>query len=206
MNFDWLGSLAQNIGNFIRPGTASQSQTLSQFTPNPNYLMNLVNTPKAPDLNLKPQQPQPLQKNIQQGIQNFSPNSPLATMSGQLAQAGQMLPPTVSPYLPTILAMMESGGGVNQAALNNPYGIRGIQDGRQQFINYPDPTTAILGGGGQQGLMGTLLNSGIYNNFLNSGNMGDFFNSWTPQGGGNPSLADLLLRYNSLMGLFPPTQ
>lgn len=157
---------------------------------------------KTPDLNIpRPTPtptPDPLKQRIDQGMQNFSvPPPPVATLSGQLAEAGQQLP---DPLLPAILSLMETGG-LNPSqtqTLNNMFNIG-------PGINYPQPETAILGGGSnnQQGLLGTLLNSGYYDGYLQSGDLRDFFRHFTPSSDPrNPNQDQLIQRYNMLQSLF----
>lgn len=151
--------------------------------------------------NPKPKQLPPLKQTIDKGLQSYSPNQPVpvATLSGDLAQAGNTLQsqhPNVDPLLPVILAIMESGGGRNLTSPNNLYNIG-------PGVSYPSPDVSILGGGqdNQRGLLG-VLTGGLYNDYLNSGNLADFFNRFTPQGNGNPTLAELLARYQQIRSNF----
>lgn len=160
--------------------------------------------PKAPNISIPkpaptPQPtPAPLQQTIDQGLQKFSvPPPPVATLSGQLAQAGQQLP---DPLLPTILSLMETGG-LNPNQTQTPNNMFNIGPG----INYANPETAILGGGpsNQLGLQGILRPGGIYQDYLDSGNLLDFFRHFTPSSDPrNPSQDQLVERYNMLRSLF----
>lgn len=157
------------------------------------------NTPSAP------QHHQITPDMVQQGLSKYG-NVPIATLSGTLSQAGNALPKTVDPYLPTIVSIMETQGGKRQVAQNNPVNLRGVQNGRTQFINYPNPQTAILGGPNgpdqSQGLVGTILNNPAYADFRQSGKLSDFFKRYTPPGEGNPSQDELLSRYSQIRSNF----
>lgn len=134
---------------------------------------------------------------ITQGMQRFLPDNPppAATMGAQLAQAGRGLP---DPLLPAIVALMESGGGANMKG-NNMFNIG-------PGVSYPDLQTAIIGGGpdNQRGMQGLLRPGGLYDTYRNSGRLEDFFNTFTPPGPehGNPSMEELIQRYNALKLLF----
>jgi hypothetical protein len=140
----------------------------------------------------------PLQQRIESGLSKFSnPPPPIATMSSQLAQAGQGLPDQL---LPAILSLMETGGMQEGKTLtpNNPYNIG-------PGVNYSDPSIAILGGGDQNqlGLSGLLRPTGLYSDYLQSGDLSQFFNRFTPPSDPrNPSTEELVNRYNLLKALF----
>lgn len=143
--------------------------------------------------------PQVTGENVMRGFKRFSnPPPPAATLSAQLAEAGQDLP---DPFLPAILTLMETGGlHPNKTATpNNLFNVG-------PSINYPTPEASILGGGerNQLGLKGLLRPGGLYDDYLQSGNLADFFNHFTPPGEeyGNPSMEELMDRYNSLRSLF----
>lgn len=131
---------------------------------------------------------------LSKGFNQFSnPTPPISAYAPQLAQAGQNLP---DPLLPAVMSLMETGGMQHMASGNNPFNIG-------PGISYPSPDVAILGGGpnNQQGLAG-ILKSGIYNDYIKSGNLEDFFKHFTPPGGDNPSMEELLNRYMTLRSLF----
>ena len=184
--------LPQDIGNNLR---AMSSRMLNPNASSMDVPNIVTPPPPKPDYSA-------LKSKIDQGLSKYSPDQPLpiASMSGQLAEAGSQL--GQNDLLPTIMALMETGGGTKSVGNNNPYNIRGIQDNKRQFINYPDLQTSILGGGDQKGFLGTILNSGYYNDFNQSGNLADFFKTFTPQGEGNPSQEELIARYLQLMSYF----
>ena len=158
--------------------------------------------------NIKPIQSMPSAGDFQKGFANYGQNVPIATASAQLAQGAQSLPSTIDPYLAAVIAIMESQGGLKQVGVNNPFNLRGLQNNRTQFINYPDLTTAILGGNNQgvqsKGFYGQILQNPSYEPFRKSGDLADFFKVYTPPGPeyGNPSLEDLLGRYSSIRQKF----
>lgn len=134
--------------------------------------------------------PSNLAKIIKQGIEKYDKNSPVATLSAELAQAGHGLPDSL---LPTILSLIETHGGRDiTKGKNNYYNALPTRAG----VNYPDPRTAILGGNGQKGLYG-LLTSGLYDKYLKSGKLEDFFSRYSPASE-NASIADQVDRYNSI--------
>lgn len=124
---------------------------------------------------------------------------PIATVSSQLAQAGQGLP---DPLLPAILSLMESRGLLDliPAQNANPFNI--MYPGTGTPVKYPSLDAAILGGEGKLGLSGLLRPGGMYEPYLQSGNLSDFFTKFTPPGGSNPSMDELISRYMTLRDLF----
>lgn len=180
-----LGALGNSIGGYVRPsleqlGLMKPPPVVSPVptgyvpptpTPTPNY----------PDI-------------ISRGMQNFSPDAvPAASMSSQLAQAGQGLP---DPLIAAVMALIESGGGQHMRN-NNLFNIG-------PGISYPDLQTAIVGGGqnNQLGFQGIMREGGPYQQYRQSGNLGDFFNTFTPPSPGNPTLEELLKSYYELRKLF----
>lgn len=140
-----------------------------------------------------------LERNIQAGYNRYSnPQVPVATLSAQLAEAGSQLP---DPYLPAVLALMETQGLRQARTPNNIFNVG-------PDFDYPDPETAILGGGprNQMGLIGLLTKSGLYDDYMQSGDLTDFFDTYTPPGEeyGNPEMEQLLERYYSIRDLFEP--
>ena len=138
---------------------------------------------------------------IQAGFGRWQqPAPPIATMSGQLAQAGQGLPDQL---LPAVLSLKESGGLTNQrmADYANPFGI--MHPGTQNLVRYPDPQTAILGNNDRLGFSGIMRPGGPYEDYLQSGDIADFFRQWTPETDPrNPNLEEQIRRYNLLRSLF----
>lgn len=142
-----------------------------------------------------PQQPS-MRDRISSGLSKYQQDIPVATLSGELAQAGEGLP---DPFLPVIMSLMETHGGEKMATPNNLFNIG-------PGITYDDPITAILGGGArdQKGLKGLLREGGPYQQYRDTGNLEDFFSRFTPPGEayGNPSMEELLQRYAALRSYF----
>lgn len=140
---------------------------------------------------------------IREGLTEWGKGTapPIASASAQLAELGGELPHR---YLPAALSLKETGGlttaGQEEA---NPFGIG-------PGIKYPDPQTAIMGGGNmgadggpQKGLKGVILNSGIYDDYLESGNLKDFFSHYTPDNvHNNPGYDEQIQLINDLMAVF----
>lgn len=190
-----LGSFFQNFSQ--RNNGAQIKDTATQPSPTPTVQPS--STP-MPSPSPRPGQEQ-LQQQIQAGLSRFSePAPPIASLSAELAQAGAQLPPTVDPFLPTILALMESRGLLDQrpAESANPYNIMA-----PSLVQYQDPGQAILGGDGKLGLMGLLREGGLYQDFRDTGDLSTFFNRFTPASDPlNPSNDELVSRYNTLLQLF----
>ena len=182
--------LQRIFGGFTPPPTPTPTPRMPQptATPTPTVL------PTFDD-----RDPTGLQRQIEQGLPKAGfGDAPISTLTAQLAQAGSQLPRNVDPLLPTIIALMETGGGQNLSAQNNLFNIG-------PGINYPDPAVSILGGGPQNqlGLSGVLREGGIYDDFLQSGDLLDFFNRFTPSSDPlNPSQEELIRRYEILRSHF----
>ena len=213
MAFDFLNNLGQSLANYFSPALSTVKNVFDELIPTRKAAA--MGSSAVPEINV-PQPsstPQPASmpsaETYTQGFNNFGTDLPVASYAPQFAEAATQLPETIDPLLPAIIALMETGGGVNTAANNNPFNIRGIQDGQTQFIDYPDIATALLGGENQgvtsSGLLGQLLTNAAYDSFRQSGNLEDFFTSYTPPGEayGNPSLDELIARYTDLRDLFP---
>lgn len=210
--FDFLNNIKNTLTQYFQPAKDTVSSTLNQFFPSKTNNLRLDKGPKAPDLKIKPvqaQEPRPSSSDFQSGFKKFNTNAPVATASPYFAEAAQKMPAKVDPFLAAIIALMETGGGMNTASSNNLFNLSGTQNGQQGFVSYPDFQTSLLGGSNQgvqsQGFVGTILNNPAYENFRNTGNLADFFNAYTPPGAdyGNPSLEELISRYNALRALFP---
>lgn len=153
--------------------------------------------------------PSDLEKAISSGLasSNFA-NAPISTLSAQLANAGSRMTGKGDPYLPTIIALMESRGLLDpkpQAAAN-PYNI--MLGGH--LVNYEgNPGLAIQGGQdtrgvNRKGFAGILRPGGPYSDYLQSGNLKDFFAHFTPASDPlNPSPDELVSRYQNLRQMFP---
>lgn len=214
MNLDFLDNIKNTLESYFQPAASRVGGAANAITntflhqDKPPQLVSPVpqNQTMPAAQTQQPAQAQPPQQQpsgqdllthqIQHGFDNYSqPPVPAATMSGELAQAGSQLPDQL---LPAVLALMESQGMSNPTTPNNMFNIG-------PGINYPDPRTAILGGGSQnqEGLLG-ILKSGLYDKYLQSGNLADFFQTFTPPGEqyGNPSMEELLSRYNQIRSLF----
>lgn len=233
--FDFLNSIGGNLKNdieeYLQGAQSMASGALSEFfpskgqgfrpdaSPKPMNVMPLLNKinsnnqqpqqqPVQPSQQPQNNQPIPQPQDFANGFAKFGSNVPVATASGAFSKAASMLPPTVDPYLPAIIALLETGGGANAVANNNAFNISGIQNGQQGYVSYPDYTTALLGGNNNgdqsQGFIGTLLNNPAYAPFLKSGNLADFFKVYTPPGAqyGNPDLPTMLNNYAQLRSLF----
>lgn len=209
--FDFLNNIKNTMSQYFQPGMNQVQSTLNQFFPTRSNNLRIDKPSKSPDLSsvIKAASNTPSAADFQSGFSKFGADAPVATASPAFAQAAQKMPANMDPYLPAVIALMETGGGAKTVAPNNVFNISGMQNGREGFVSYPDFSTALLGGdnGGvqSQGFMGTLLNGPAYSDFRSSGNLGDFFNSYTPPGPayGNPSLEELLGRYQALRALFP---
>jgi len=130
-------------------------------------------------------------------------NVPALQYADQLAQAGNMMPGHIDPWLPTIMALRETLGGQkmsgqNDAMFNSRNGAGGFQD-------YSSQNIGILGGSDQSGqhagFVGTINHtvpgqSDIYGNFRNTGNMGDFFSHYSPPTDNNGSIPTQINNYN----------
>ena len=141
-----------------------------------------------------------LSDRISRGLANSAfKDAPIATLSSSLADAGENLP---DPFLPTIMALMESRGLQDQKPKQaaNPYNI--LNNG--QPVDYEgNPSLAISGGTDSQGVKrrgfkGIMRKGGIYDDYLQSGNLSNFFSKFTPESDPlNPSNKELVERYNS---------
>lgn len=221
--FSFLNTLGNSLSQYLAPALGTVRNAVGNLTHQPDYTDLLspvpdhpkaLNIPKsAPPNNMAPA-PNAMSNSLPDastflnGFNNFGSSVPVASQSGLFARVASALPPKIDPLLPAIISLMETGGGTNNVGMNNPFNIRGTQGGDQQFINYPSLETALLGGQNgpdySQGLVGTLNNSPYYDKFRSSGDLADFFNTYTPFGAGygNPTMEELLSRYNSLRSLF----
>lgn len=163
-------------------------------------------TPQVPPISQIGQNGTPITADqILSGFNRFAPDTPAATQSAEFAKLGQSMPQGIDQLLPAILSLMETGGGKHTVGSNNWLNVRGSQGGKTQFINYPDLNTALFGGQNGPDVSGGfsgLINSPTYSDFRQSGKLEDFFKHYTPPGEGNPSLQELLDRYNTLRMLF----
>ncbi len=126
---------------------------------------------------------------IRRGLEKYGATN-LAQQAPQLAQVGQKLH---DPFLPAILSLIETSGGRNiTRGQNNIFNMLPTSLG----VNYPDLSTAILGGGGQKGLAGILM-GGLYEKYLKSGRLEDFFTTYSPASE-NASIPFQVDRYNSI--------
>ena len=181
-----LGNLGNSIGGYVRPSLEQLGllKPPAVVSPIPQGYVPPTPTPTPNYSDI-----------ISRGMQNFSPGNvvPAASMSSQLATAGQGLP---DPRIAAVLSLMESGGG--QRMRNN--NLFNLGPG----IPYPDLQTAILGGGenNQFGFKGIMREGGPYQDYRQSGNLEDFFSIFTPPGPGNPTIEELLNSYYELRKLF----
>ena len=206
----FLDNLSQSLSNYFSPALSNVKNIFDTLIPSKKKAsLGSVPVPNIPTPSPVPtQRPLPSADVFSEGFNKFAPNVPVANYSSDFATAAGKLPPTIDPLLPAIMALIETSGGVHSAAANNPFNIKGIQKGKTKFIDYPDISTALLGGQNEDivssGLVGQLLNNSSYGKFRETGNLEDFFNSYSPPGPeyGNPSIDKLLGDYNSLRALF----
>lgn len=158
--------------------------------------------------------------------------APMVKDAGLLAEVGrQFQAQGLDPLMPTILAIRETQAGKDLQqrdwGKNNPYNIRGEQNGKKQFISYPDLRTATFGGRNEyapgqyvdsQGLAGLILQNSIYEDFRKTKNLADFFARYSPPVDNNGPLTgkdikdpvtgkgDQIYNYNYIRGQFPQYQ
>jgi hypothetical protein len=132
---------------------------------------------------------------IQQGMQKYNPNAPVATEAAQLAQVGQNLP---DQFAPAVLSLKESSGGTHLSAPNNLFNLG-------PGIAYPNTQTSIIGGNGKLGLQG-VLQSPTYDDYMQSGDLRDLFQHFTPAtpGSGNAGYDQQIDTYHQLRSNFVP--
>lgn len=162
-----------------------------------------------------PQQGRLSEEQIQQALQAFAPDTPLATQSGVLAQALQQLDPAYDPRMLIALALKESRGGKDllnpdrqlggrREGINNPFNVMPGGD----LVNYPDLKTALTGGPNEleghpsRGLVYILNEDPAYAPYRQSGNMDDFFQAYSPPGKGNADLKTQQAQIDKLLRLF----
>ena len=207
---NFLKTLEQSLSDYFSPALSNVKNVFDSLIP--GRKKKALGSVPVPEVNVPTPSPIPTQRPLpsadifSQGFNNFAPNLPVANYASQFETAASKLPPKVDSLLPAIMAIMETGGGVKLAAKNNPFNIRGSQGGQTKFIDYPDITTSLLGGQNgpniSSGLLGQLLDNPAYGKFRETGNLEDFFNKYTPPGPDNPSIDELLQRYNSIRSLF----
>lgn len=219
--FDFLNTIRNNLTGFFNQSARSGQGFLDNLfqtdpivftkpsppTPAPNIQVRSSRpTPSpspasipAPSSRTFNRDPQELEKRILLGLASAGFGSaPANRLAPQFAQVGAQLPPKVDPFLPVILALMESGGGQYLSSPNNLFNIG-------PGFSYPSLEVALMGGGPQNqlGFQGLLRPEGLYQDFLNSGDLGQFFNKFTPSSDPlNPSQAQLVQRFNTLRGNF----
>ena len=130
--------------------------------------------------------PIPMQDKFSQGFTQYG--SDLATSSGQFAQQAQANP-IPDPFLPAVLALMETSGGKNQKFKFNPFNW-GMQD-------MPNLNTAS-----EKVYSGISKRFPYYQQYLQTGDLFDFFKHYTPDIEGNPKPEELVQRYTELRKLF----
>ena len=130
--------------------------------------------------------PIPMQEKFSQGFTQYG--SDLATSSGQFAKQAQANP-IPDPFLPAVLALMETSGGKNQKYAFNPFNW-GMQD-------MPNLDSAI-----EKVYSGIAKRFPYYQKYLQTGDLYDFFKHYTPDVEGNPKPEELVQRYTELRKLF----
>ena len=203
-----INPIIQFFQNLLKPITNPLNQFLNSSSVYRADYRNPSSTPSPTSM------PIPLADQIRAGFAAYGKGKdvPMATTSAQLAQLGNRLP---HPFLPAALSLKESSGLLpsdnpdrqRMREYANPIGVKV----GGQLIRYPSPQIAISGGGNwgpggnpQQGLAGTLLNSGYYKDYLNSGNLEDFIRPYTPPGGPNDSLQGQMKMLLELLSYFGP--
>lgn len=206
--FDFLHNLQQGLQQYFQPAQSQVHNTIEEFFPSKSNNMRMDASVKPPTIHPTQQPTQqpvrqiPTSQEFQKGFARFGSNVPVASASPVFAEAAKQLPPTVDSLLPAIIALMESGGGQKVTGVNNAWNL---SDG-QKFVDYPNYQTALLGGDNNgvqsKGFIGNLLHNPAYEQFRKTGDLADFFSSYTPPGNGNPSMGELISRYQKLRQLF----
>lgn len=190
-----LGGAANKVGNFFSGLIPSKTYHYDFRSPAPQATGAPAATPTiAPMATATPAPsapPSDLEGVIRKAMAAYG-NPPVATLSAELAQAGEGLP---DPLLPAIVSLKESSGGKNLTHPNNFVNI--LQPGK---FDYPTPQSNITGEhGDDRWSFKELLNEGSpYAKYRNSGDLADFFRPYTPPGGANASLEDQIAMYNAL--------
>lgn len=155
-------------------------------------------TPQQPDLNA-------IAEALKKGFNDYSLKSgydnPLATMSAEMARAGQdaNLP---DPYLPATINLKETTGGKFLKHKNNMF--------NWSDKPLPDLQTAInnvyngIGSTAPNGTYDENGYGGLYKDYLKTGNLEDFFRVYTPSSDpNNPSYEEQIRQFKQLRGYFP---
>lgn len=192
-----LGGAANKVGDFFGGLFPSKTYHFDYRSPAPQATGAPASTPTptiAPMATATPAPsapPSDLEGVIRKAMAAYG-NPPVATLSAELAQAGEGLP---DPLLPAVVSLKESSGGKKLTYPNNFVNI--LQPGK---FDYPTPQSNITGEhGDDRWSFKELLNEGsAYGKYRKSGDLADFFQSYTPPGGSNASLEDQIAMYNLL--------
>lgn len=144
--FGFLQNLGKSLAEYFSPALSSVKSIFDTLIPGQKAAA--MNSSPAPTINIPTPTPSPTPAmpsadTFNQGFANFGANVPAATQGAEFAKTAGQLPPNIDQLLPSILALMETGGGQNMVANNNLFNIKGIQDGNSQFVNYPDFATSL---------------------------------------------------------------
>ncbi len=141
-------------------------------------------------------------------------DTPILNNIDMMIEAGNRLPKNMDPYMPLILSLRETQGGKDlidptknaKLGKNNPYNIRGVQNGVIRFIDYPSLQVATFGGSNgtdtSEGLVGLLSRNPIYAAFRQSGDLKDFFKHWSPPTDNNGNLDEQVQNYQWIRNRF----
>lgn len=186
-------------GGGVIIGDPSQMKLTSGFT---------GATPAPASVTSPTQSGQPDINAIRQAIiQTWGKDTPVLDYLPELLAASQKLP---DPMLPIAIALRETQGGkdlVNpnknsQLGKNNPFNIRGIQNGQSKFVDYPNIQTAINGGQNgpdtSQGFAGLVGQNPLYADYRANPDMAKFFAHYSPPADSNGQLTDQVQNYNQI--------
>jgi hypothetical protein len=193
----FAGNIGSGIGNFIGGLIPKATYSYDFRSPAPSAAPTAAPAIASP----VPQPTQsPAPNNLEDVIKKAYAaygNPPVATLSAQLAKAGEGLP---DPYLPAINALKETGGGRKLKYSNNFMNI--LAPGQQ---NYPNPESNIFGEEGDNRYsFAELLKTAPYAPYRESGDLADFFKVYTPDRdrngvrNTNPTIAEQVALYNEL--------
>lgn len=199
---DILQRIQQLLGGFSSPQPTS--------TPTPTPITSSYSTSAPTQSPMPTATPRPSMQGFQdligRGLQKSGfGNAPIAGYQGNLAEAGRGLSGQADDLLPTIVALMESGGlrDPKPQTANNPYNI--FVPGTQTPVQYPDVGSSMMNEDPNNtlNLTGLLRSGGLYQDYLDSGDISKFFGRFTPESDpNNPSNEELVKRYNFLRQYF----
>lgn len=202
---NFLGNAAKGVGDWIGNMMPSQTYHYDFRSPTPDTTAAPTTMPSvAPTATPQPMDtpgadgevPADLEGVIRKAMQAYG-NPPVATLSGELAQAGQGLP---DPLLPAIVSLKESSGGKH---LTHPNNFVNILDPRG--ADYSSPAANLIDNPGDNRFsFSELMKQPAYAQYRDSGNLADFFSKYTPDHdrngnrNSNATIADQIKMYNQL--------